>query len=86
MDQSLDNKTKFKDRFLNFYKINKVKIFIFIIILLLLLISLIFIKYKKESENILVSEKYIKAGIYLAANEKNNAKDTYIEEVLKSFK
>jgi hypothetical protein len=82
MDQSLDNKIKFKDRLLNFYKINKVKIFIFILILILLLISLIFIKYKKERENILVSEKYIQAGIYLAANEINNAKETYIEILL----
>ena len=82
MDQSIDNKIKFKDRLLNFYKINKVKIFIFILILILLLISLIFIKYKKERENILVSEKYIQAGIYLSANAKNNAKETYIEILL----
>jgi len=82
MDQSLDNKIKFKDRLLNFYKINKVKIFIFILILILLFISLIFIKYKKERDNILVSEKYIQAGIYLAANEINNAKETYIEILL----
>jgi len=82
MDQNLDNKIKFKDRLLDFYKINKVKIFIFILILILMLISLLFLKYKKERENILVSEKYIQAGIYLAANEKNNAKDTYIEILL----
>ena len=74
MDQSIDNKIKFKDKLINFYKINKVKIFIFILILILLLISFVFIKFKKEKDNILVANKYIQAGIYLAANEKNNAK------------
>tara|TARA_B100001059_G_C17486761_1_gene404351 strand:- start:2 stop:511 length:510 start_codon:yes stop_codon:yes gene_type:complete len=82
MDQNIDNKIKFKERLLNFYKINKVKVFILILILILLLISFIFIKYKKERDNILVAEKYIQAGIYLTANKKNNAKETYIEILL----
>ena len=82
MDQSIDNKIKFKDKLINFYKINKVKIFIFILILILLLISFVFIKFKKEKDNILVANKYIQAGIYLAANEKNNAKEIYKEILL----
>ncbi len=43
------------------------------LILIIITISIIFVKFKNERENTLVAEKYVKAGIYLSKDQKNNA-------------
>ena len=63
MEQSLENKSVFKNKLINFYNLNKFKIYTFIIILVLTLISFIFLKNYNEKNNILLAEKYIEAGL-----------------------
>tara|TARA_B100001057_G_scaffold489661_1_gene576340 strand:+ start:2790 stop:3299 length:510 start_codon:yes stop_codon:yes gene_type:complete len=86
MDQNLDSKLQIKSKLLNFYNSNKVKIFIFIFVILLILISIIFLKYNNNRNNILISEKYVQAGLNLSSNEKDNAKILYEEIILKKNK
>ena len=83
MEQSLDSKAKLKDKLVSFYKSNKIKIYIFTVLLIISIISLIFINYSTNKKNILISEKYIEAGIYLNLNKKDNAKLIY-EEIIMS--
>ena len=83
MDQSEENKTEIKDRIINFLNDNKVKIYIFIFILATVLGSFIFIKTNNEKKNVLVAEKYLKAGINLVSNKNDIAKSLY-EEIISS--
>lgn len=83
MDQSKENKTEIKERIINFLNDNKVKIYIFIFILATVLGSFIFIKTNNEKKNVLVAEKYLKAGINLVSNKNDIAKSLY-EEIISS--
>ncbi len=56
-----------------------------------ILISLVFAStkyydYYQESQNEIVSEKFIQAGIYLSLNEKDKSKDIYEEIILNKNK
>lgn len=82
MDQSLENKYSLKIKITNFYNLNKNKIYIFLTILILALISLTYISFANDRKNVKVAEKYIKAGIYLSSDNKDNAKDIYEEIIL----
>ena len=83
MDQSVENKTEIKIRLLNFYNSNKVKIYFLLFVMILTLISFSFIKYKNEKNNILISEKYVEAGLNLSLNQTDKAKKIY-EEIIYS--
>ena len=72
MDQSLENKPEFKNRLINFYNLNKVKILIFLVILLLSISSTIFIKHNNNKKNILIAEKYIEAGLLIASEKRED--------------
>ena len=82
MDQSLENKFSLKIKITNFYNLNKNKIYVFLSILILALILFTYIKLDNEKKNIKVAENYIKAGIYLSSDNKDNAKDIYEEIIL----
>ena len=82
MDQSLENKFSFKIKITNFYNLHKNKIYVFSSILILALILFTYIKLDNERKNIKVAENYIKAGIYLSSDNKDNAKDIYEEIIL----
>ena len=82
MDQSLENKFSFKNKVTNFYNLHKNKIYVFSSILILALILFTYIKLDNERKNIKVAENYIKAGIYLSSDNKDNAKDIYEEIIL----
>ena len=86
MEESLENKINLKNKLIKFYNIQKVKIYSLIFILIICLISYAFLKYKNEKKNILISEKYIKAGFYLAADKKDSAKSVYEEIILSENK
>ena len=83
MEIKAENKLILKDKIINIYNFNKKKIYITFLILILITISTIFIKFKNERENNLIAEKYIKAGIYLSKDQKNNAK-ILLEEIVLS--
>ena len=50
MDKSVENKTEIKDKIINFFSANKVKIFIFGFILVTALTSFIFFKLNNEKK------------------------------------
>ena len=82
MQQNTENRLDLKNKIIAFYNNNKLKIYIIILILILILIFSIFSIHLNEKKNILISEKYIQAGIYLKTDKKNNAKILYEEIIL----
>ena len=82
MQQSTENRLDLKNKIIAFYNNNKLKIYIIILILILILIFSIFSIHLNKKKNILISEKYIQAGIYLKTDKKNNAKILYEEIIL----
>tara|TARA_B100000963_G_scaffold350077_1_gene359851 strand:+ start:651 stop:1163 length:513 start_codon:yes stop_codon:yes gene_type:complete len=81
MEQSTENKLEIKQKVFNFYNSNKIKLYSLLIIVLLALSATMIIKFKNEKENALIAEKYIEAGILLAADKKNDARKIY-EEII----
>ena len=82
MDQSAENNKEFKDKILNFYSLNKLKIFFTILIIILAIFTFFFMKYSNEKKNIIIAEKYIEAGLYLASSDMSKAKAIYEEIIL----
>ena len=82
MDENLDNKKELKDKVVYFYKENKLKVFSFISILLIIFIAFFLIKINQQKQNILISEKYVQAGLYLASKENEKSKIIYEEIIL----
>ena len=86
MDENTDNKQDLKYKSLNFFKNNKKKFYILLLFFFILTISLIYLKSRIEKQNILISEKFVQAGIFLASNEKEKAKNMYEEIILSGSK
>lgn len=82
MDQSEENNKELKDKILNFYSLNKLKIFFTILIIILAIFTFFFMKYSNEKKNVIVAEKYIEAGLYLASSDMSKAKAIYEEIIL----
>ena len=55
MNQDIETKLDFKDKLVNFYNLNKGKVFIFVIILLTALILVFFFYNKALKKNIFIS-------------------------------
>ena len=83
MEIKVEKKLDLKEKIINIYNLNKKKINISILVFILITVSTIFVKFKKDKENNLIAEKYIKAGIYLSTDQKNNAK-ILLEEIILS--
>lgn len=86
MEQSPENKTEFKIKLLNFFNNNKLKLLVFSLLIAMSIFIIIFINYKNKNENIQIAEKYVKGVIYLSANDRDNAKDAFIEVILSKNK
>ena len=82
MDQNETNKIEPKDRIINFYNLNKIKIYAFILILFLILILSTIFKYFDNKNNIYLAEKYVEAGIKLSLKKNDDAKKIYEEIIL----
>lgn len=81
-----EEKINFLERTKTFIKENK-RIFISIIILIFLVFASIkYYDYYQESQNEIVSEKFIQAGIYLSSNKKEKSTDIYEEIILSKNK
>ena len=83
MDQDKEKNIEFIDRLKLFFVEQKIKIILifstFIIILIIFAVTMIF----QERKNILISEKFIKANIFLSSENKDKSKELY-EEIIKS--
>ena len=77
MQENEKNKIELKDRLKNLYRRNKLKIYIFFIVLAIVPILLIYSKISNDKKNYLAAEKYVQAGIYLASNKKDEARQIY---------
>ena len=82
MEQEIENKTEIKKRLIDYYFKNKIKIFAVVLSLISIFILSIIFTYNKEKKNILIADKYLKAGIFLSNNNKDDAKNLYEEVVL----
>ena len=83
MDQNLERKQELKNKIINFYNLNKVKVFFLILILIIGVILTIFLKINNEKKNVLISDKYIQAGLYLSSSNDKKAKILF-EEIIQS--
>ena len=50
MEQNLESKIELKNKIINFYNLNKFKIYIFIFLLLSILIAIILIEYNNQKK------------------------------------
>jgi len=86
MENNFENKINYTDRIINYVNKNK-KIFITIIFfLIILLIGILYIDKYQNSKNREISEKFIKAGIYLSSKNKDKSNSIYKEIILSKNK
>ena len=83
MEEDLNINNRSRDKVIHFFKENKVKLFFLILIIITFIVSIFIFKIYQEKQNIKISEKYIKAGIYLSTNDEKKAKKLY-EEIINS--
>ena len=86
METNLENKLSLKEKLLNFFNSNRLKIYIFLIILLAATVSVIIINKNNDKKNNIIAEKYIQAGIFLSLNKTKEAKLLYEEIILSNNK
>tara|TARA_X000000950_G_scaffold42449_1_gene47149 strand:- start:4553 stop:5062 length:510 start_codon:yes stop_codon:yes gene_type:complete len=86
MIPNTENKLDLKRQLINFWQKNKTKILIFGLILIIIISFVIYFNYKNKNKNILIADKYVRAGLYLESNQKNNAKVLYEEIILSKNK
>jgi predicted negative regulator of RcsB-dependent stress response len=86
MNKDLPKDNKFNQIINNiFYKYKK--FFLVIVLFSFLIVAGIFYyNHHLNNENLKISENYIKAGIYLSKNQKNESKTAYKEIILKKNK
>ena len=82
MDQDKEKNIEFIDKLKLFFVEQKIKIILifstFIIVLIIFAVTTIF----QERKNILISEKFISANIFLSSENKDKSKELY-EEIIK---
>ena len=82
MDHNLEKKIEFKDKLLLFLKESKIKLLLVIGILILFSASIVLFQINSNQKKILISEKYIQAGIYLKTDKTKSRK--ILEEIILS--
>ena len=86
MEQKLETKITFIDKINNFYRFHKIKIIFLLFVILIISITTIFIKQKKEKNNILIAEKYVQAVLNLSQSKEAEAKNLLDEIILSENK
>ena len=82
METNQENKSGSKEKLINFFNSNRLKIYMFLSILLVAAVSVIIINKNSDKKNNMIAEKYIQAGIFLSLNKNEEAKLLYEEIVL----
>ena len=70
MDQSIDKKPELKENLKIFFNRNKKKFISIIILTTIILVAVFIWNENQDKKNLIISEKYVKAGIFLSNNEK----------------
>ena len=86
MEQEIDKNFENKNKFFSILKENKIKLISILFIALALSSSFIFYKMNDHKKNILISEKYIQAGLLLTANENEKSKKLLEDIILSKHK
>ena len=81
MDQSSINKNDFKVNLTSYLKGNKLKIIFFFFLLFIILLTLFACIYRKKKIIIFLSEKHIKASLFLSEGKMDQARILY-EEII----
>ena len=84
-DKTID-KLNLTEKILNIFKEKRKPLFLILSIAIVILLLVIFFNYYQDKENEEISEKYIKAGIYLSSQDKKNSKLLYEEIILSKNK
>ncbi len=83
MEQEIDKSFENKNKLFSILKENKIKLISVLFISLILSSTFIFFKMNENKKNILISEKYIQAGLFLAADENEKSKKL-LEDIILS--
>ena len=83
MDQDSDKNLEFTNKLKLFFIKQKIKIILIFFTLILISVIFFVMKIFQERENISISEKFIKANVYLSSGNKDKSKELY-EEIIKS--
>ena len=83
MDPHIDKNLEFTEKLKLFFKEQKFKIILISCTCVLISIIFLVMKIFQERENILISEKFIKANIFLSSQNEDKSKELY-EEIIKS--
>ncbi len=83
MDPHIDKNLEFTEKLKLFFKEQKIKIILISCTCVLITIIFLVMKVFQERENILISEKFIKANIFLSTQNEDKSKELY-EEIIKS--
>ena len=82
MENSLESKVSFKEKIISFIKGNKIKLFILLLFIIVIIASILVLQIYKNKKNILISDKYVIAEIYLNSNKTELAKNIFEEIIL----
>ena len=86
MENKIEKKTNLITSFTNILEKKKKFFFIFIILVIVILFGINFFNYYQNSQNKKISEKYIRAGLYLSSEDKEKSKKIYKEIVISKNK
>jgi len=86
MEDNLEQKLDYKKKLVNFYNLNKFKVFTSLVIAIIAAILFLLFKINNQKKNIEISQKFVEAGIYLSSNKLDDAKNIYEEIILSENK
>ena len=86
MEKEQNNNFELKDRIINKFRNNKLIIIIFLIILSTIFVTIYVFKSISEKENLQASEKYIRAGLFLASEKREKSRALFEEIILSKNK
>ena len=79
MENNITKDSQSKNKLVLFYEKNKIILFSFVFLVIIIVASLIIFDKYKKNENKIISEKYIQAGLLIAAKEDDKAYKIYRE-------
>ena len=86
MENEITNKSNLIERISNIVKKKKKLLLSILFIIIAILSAMIFLNYYQDNQNEKISEKYIKAGIYLSSKDKEKSKSIYKEIIFSKNK
>ncbi len=86
MEKEQNNNIEIKERVINKIRNSKLIIIIFLIILSTIFVTIYVFKSISEKENLQVSEKYIRAGLFLASEKREKSRALFEEIILSKNK